>query len=223
MNGVKGCTKCGLQKSLAEFYQSKVLKSGYRSRCIACELEGAAEKTKAWYEKNKGRAAASRKRYATENAEKVRDSKKRWSAENRDRINEGNRRYRTTNKDAVNFRAREREKANPEPRKIARKKWDENNPEVRRSITRNRRARIKGVGGKISAAQIVELLDKQSYRCAACRCDTRKTGHHVDHIVPIASGGENTISNAQVLCPPCNRMKSAKDPVEFMQSIGFLL
>ena len=54
---------------------------------------------------------------------------------------------------------------------------------------------------------------------------TLETGvpHHVDHIVPLAKGGQHVASNIQILCPTCNVRKSAKDPIDFMQSRGFLL
>lgn len=34
---------------------------------------------------------------------------------------------------------------------------------------------------------------------------------------------KNDVSNLQATCPPRNQSKGAKDPVQFMQSRGFLL
>lgn len=42
-------------------------------------------------------------------------------------------------------------------------------------------------------------------------------------IVPLAKGGSDGPENIQLLCAPCNRRKSAKDPIVFMQENGFLL
>ena len=88
--------------------------------------------------------------------------------------------------------------------------------------TLNRVARIKGASGKHTREQILELREKQKNKCAVCRADA-SVSYHVDHIVPLASGGSNDISNIQILCPSCNTSKGAKDPVVFMHSRGFLL
>jgi len=45
----------------------------------------------------------------------------------------------------------------------------------------------------------------------------------MDHIVPLAKGGKNIDSNIQLTCPKCNLEKNSKDPIEFMQSRGYLL
>ena len=45
----------------------------------------------------------------------------------------------------------------------------------------------------------------------------------IDHIVPLAKGGSDGPENIQLLCAHCNRRKSAKDPIVFMQENGFLL
>ena len=223
MTLLKTCTKCGQSKEVTAFYASKTLKCGRRSRCISCEADGAAEKSRLWYAANKDSAKETRKKYREENKERIDDANKRWVAANRDVVVATKKRHRDANRDAINARSRERERVNPEPRAAARNKWEQKNPEVRRAITRNRRARVAGVGGTISKQQIQSLLTSQSWRCVVCRCDLHESGHHVDHIVPIAAGGANSFDNVQALCPPCNRSKAAKDPIDFMQSRGFLL
>ena len=40
---------------------------------------------------------------------------------------------------------------------------------------------------------------------------------------PLALGGSNDKANLQLLCPTCNAKKSAKHPIDFMQSRGLLL
>lgn len=82
-----------------------------------------------------------------------------------------------------------------------------------------RRARgAKPVSPK--AAQALGAL--QRWKCAICVRGI-KTSYHVDHIVPVSRGGKTEVWNLQLLCPPCNLKKHAKDPIEYMQSLGRLL
>jgi 5-methylcytosine-specific restriction endonuclease McrA len=88
-------------------------------------------------------------------------------------------------------------------------------------IARNRRARQKTNGGKHTLQDIDELFVSQSGKCAYCKIDLIK--YHVDHIQPLARGGSNGRENLQLLCVRCNKTKSARDPIEFMQERGMLL
>lgn len=92
---------------------------------------------------------------------------------------------------------------------------------ARRVYAHNRRARIIGNGGKLSKGLTDKLLILQRGRCACCKKSV-KNGHHLDHVMPLKLGGANDDSNMQILCPTCNRQKSAKHPVAFMQSRGYL-
>lgn len=223
ITATKACTKCKAIKPVSDFYPSKTLKSGYRSRCKACELEGGAEKAKAWYEANKERAAEARKRWARENKERVRDVRRLYVSREKERIAEIKRRYKERNRDRINERARELYRLNPTPRRDARKRYDAKNPHVRRTITRNRRALRQDVYGRLKADIEGRLLQRQRWKCVACGGCLRKMKFEIDHIVPIARGGTNEESNLQALCVGCNRAKSSKDPIDFMQQRGFLL
>ncbi len=77
-----------------------------------------------------------------------------------------------------------------------------------------RRARLKAVGGTYTLAQWEEVL-VQYERCPACLRlwedipPRVKDGIiiTVDHIIPIAKGGANSIENIQPLCYSCNSRK----------------
>jgi 5-methylcytosine-specific restriction endonuclease McrA len=90
-----------------------------------------------------------------------------------------------------------------------------------KEATANRRAVMKERPGKITRIRVIELMGLQQGKCAVCRSALDK--YHVDHIMPLALGGDNTNENLQLLCPTCNLSKSAKHPVEFMQMRGYLL
>ncbi|WP_408633369.1 HNH endonuclease [Mycolicibacterium arenosum] len=58
---------------------------------------------------------------------------------------------------------------------------------------------------KLDEAERLELEDRQNSRCALCGALlTTLTNPHVDHVVPIALGGSDTMSNLQLLCQACN-------------------
>jgi hypothetical protein len=69
----------------------------------------------------------------------------------------------------------------------------------------------------ITAEDIDPILvfDRHEWQCAYCRCDTPrdKRGTYdddapeLDHVVPIAKGGEHSYANVQLLCRACNGSK----------------
>ena len=88
---------------------------------------------------------------------------------------------------------------------------------------RNRRALAKAAGGTHTEADLAEIFAAQKGRCAYCKIDLTKTKKHVDHIIPLVSGGSNGRSNLQYACSDCNVRKNAKDPIAFAQTLGLLL
>lgn len=152
----------------------------------------------------------------------------------------------------ANKRHYEWRKKNPEKRKEIVKKSDEKNRERRALYRANNRARkslydkiyvannrqrraqarrlndhkrrIREVASKGSVSKNIasKLLLLQCCKCAICKCDISKK-YEIDHINPLAKGGLHDDSNFQLLCQFCNRSKGAKDPIDYMQSKGFLL
>jgi len=102
------------------------------------------------------------------------------------------------------------------------RKWSKENPEKVKVNARNGKAKRKLVPGKHTAADIREIKKLQRSCCALCRTKLGNK-YHVDHIAPVAKGGTNDRKNLQLLCEPCNLAKAARDPIDHMQSLGFLL
>ena len=60
------------------------------------------------------------------------------------------------------------------------------------------------------------VFDRNGYQCQSCQTiDLSARNLQIDHIVPLAQGGSNDISNFQTLCAKCNREKSAKIDARF--------
>ncbi len=127
---------------------------------------------------------------------------------------EKRRAYREANKDKM----RAWKAANKQYEAGKQREWCEENPEYKR----NAKAKRLAAPGEITPGWIHKLLELQRWTCIVCNKDLRY-GYHIDHIQPIARGGENTDYNLQALCPKCNLEKHDKDPIDFMQSRGFLL
>ncbi len=100
--------------------------------------------------------------------------------------------------------------------------WTENNRGKVRLYTRMANARRRSNGLRNPTAVVADLQNRQKGMCAICSVRL-KGKFHIDHIMPLARGGENLPRNLQLLCVPCNLSKRDKHPVDFMQSKGFLI
>lgn len=99
--------------------------------------------------------------------------------------------------------------------------WRRENPEAIRASDIANKARRANAKGKITGSDIAFLRKSQRNICITCRSYLKK--YSVDHIIPLSKGGTNERNNLQILCPSCNSRKHDKDPVSFMQEVGFLL
>ena len=93
--------------------------------------------------------------------------------------------------------------------------YQKNNLDKARVRNQNRRAKIKGGGGRATLEEINSLIKQQENKCANCYTAISEDNQHLDHIMPIALGGTGEISNLQWLCQPCNSIKSDRHPEEW--------
>lgn len=202
---MKVCKNCGS----TDFYE----KDGKCKACVIARVKAYALKNpekvkKAHAEKYKRKAADIAKKAAEDrknNPEKYKKKNALCYLKNL----EANRQKRRTYYSLHKEEARKRMQA-----------WHEANPKANSAYGQNRRARISGK--RISPTIGAKLLSLQKGKCACCRTNLGKS-FHLDHVIPLALGGENIDSNIQLLCKTCNLKKHAKHPVDFMQSRGYLL
>jgi 5-methylcytosine-specific restriction endonuclease McrA len=100
--------------------------------------------------------------------------------------------------------------------------WKKANPERVRADANVRRARQLAAEGSHTANELKALFKAQKGKCAYCSQSIRK-GYHVDHVIPLARGGSNWISNIAFACARCNTSKGATDPIVYAQRLGRLL
>ena len=190
-----------------------------------------------WYLANISKARAYSAAHYISNKEKKKAQGVIWRADNKADINAKRAAYYAANKEKSNasssaYRAShyENEKArsvayraaNRESCNAATAAWMLVNPEKVKIYGQNRRARKIASGGKLSQGLSAKLFKLQRGKCACCGLPLGDN-FHLDHIYPLVLGGSNIDSNIQLLRQRCNNQKSAKDPVDFMQSRGFLI
>lgn len=198
---LKLCKSCGLEKPLADFYTFK--RDGVYFKCKSCCIAYQREYQKTHPKKYK----ASQKKVRAKNGDKYKRQKREYYEANKEQILAYGKKWRADNRAYYNAKQ---------------EKWRKQNRDKTALWCRNRYARKMSAEGSHTVEEIRELFDKQKGRCAICGL-VLNVKYHADHIVPLARGGSNYISNIQVLCPTCNTRKSDLDPVEFMQRIGRLL
>jgi hypothetical protein len=81
----------------------------------------------------------------------------------------------------------------------------------------NGRARQHNKLGTVTAEDLQSRIYESGAQCEWCAISILKKPFHIDHIIPLASGGGNTASNLAVACPDCNLAKSDKSPARFAQ------
>ena len=109
-----------------------------------------------------------------------------------------------------------RRPANLEAARQREKAWHATHPEaVKASAARYRSRTHGGDGGTLTANDILAQLLLQSGRCHWCgECLDAK--YHIDHVTPLARGGENSPNNLVIACPSCNCSRKSKLPDEWM-------
>lgn len=188
-------------------YQREVRNLSPLKACVKC---GSTE----WYKKNKSGHLECRNCKA--------ERAKIWRQSNKAKANACSKNWKIRNPEKIKKIMANWYLGNSEKVKSAKKEWCLNNLEKVKSNTQNRRSMMKNAEGEFSGIYIKNLILLQKSKCAVCKTDISKN-YHVDHIQPLSKGGTNYPENIQLLCKTCNLQKHAKDPLEFMQSKGFLI
>jgi 5-methylcytosine-specific restriction endonuclease McrA len=95
-------------------------------------------------------------------------------------------------------------------------RWSRNNPAKALEKKRRRRSRVAGVVHTLTAAEWDGIKRRFKNRCAYC---DRKTKLTMDHVVPLAQGGDHIASNIVPACTRCNSSKGVGRPLRPVQTL----
>ena len=127
--------------------------------------------------------------------------------------------YRLANPEATKKRTRSWQLANPEKMRVGYARYRQAHPEKARAYTHLRKAKKRNCSySNFSAAELKVRLAEFD---GCCYCGQAKVDMHLDHFLPLASGGSHVLSNLVVACPSCNMRKSDRDPYEWFSGQPF--
>ena len=86
-------------------------------------------------------------------------------------------------------------------------------PEKKAILENRRRVRKLGNGGSHTLEELNDKFSKFGNRCFYCGRECKLT---IDHDIPLARGGSDSIDNILPACKSCNSKKNTKTAIEFM-------
>ncbi|MCK9361631.1 HNH endonuclease [Patescibacteria group bacterium] len=220
---MKCCTKCNITKPSLEFHKRSKAIDGLDYWCKKCKHEYQL----GYYGINKESIRKRNTEWEKDNKEKCKAASKMWRDANREKVRAYQKKYVEANREKAYAASKAWEERNQERKRRVAAEWRAANIELCRAYWHSYYGRKMDAKGSHTAEEVVALYKFQKGRCAACK-GKLGSGYHKDHIVPLkpregGQKGTNYISNIQLLCQRCNNRKCNKDPIQFMQEMGYLL
>jgi 5-methylcytosine-specific restriction endonuclease McrA len=234
--GVRYCARCGRQPDEVPFRNDLRAPDGLGAYCKPCERdynrehfernrEALLADNRARYRRNRRRYLAAQRLYRLAHIDRIRaynrqrsrgnpvyaERARQWRFANPDRNRANQREWYLANKDRVAERSRA---------------WRERNPERYRQMqcdaAARRRARKLGPDGTIEKIDRQAIWERDGRICGLCAQPVRFQVMELDHIKPLARGGQHTVSNVQPTHRRCNRRKGCKEVPRWAYATVFL-
>ena len=171
---------------------------------------------KIYREKHKDKFSKLSKQYYIDNKERIVKQKKEFYENNKERMNLISKNNYIKNRKYYNESSKKYRKDNPLRCSRLKKEWSQTIDGKLSKKTNNhkRNSKIRTTNDKtITIKSLNNLLEEQNNKCKYCNIDLDfnvKFQVHLDHIVPIAKGGQHSIKNVVFSCKRCNLKKSDK-------------
>ncbi len=113
-------------------------------------------------------------------------------------------------------RSRQWKRRNPAKVRAAAARYEAKNRQAinARALVKNERRRARKMGLFVEDVYPLVLLEMDDGVCGICGEDVDPLDFHVDHVIPLARGGEHSYANTQAAHPACNLSKNARLPWE---------
>jgi len=162
-------------------------------------------------------------KYSIENKEILKIKKKLYYKKNKEEINRKKRIYELKNREKRKEYIRKYNQENRERVNAVKREYARKHPEIDRNKNRRKRALKRNNGfEKYTETQVLELYGTDCYLCntpidmsASRRCGDPgwEKGLHIEHVVDIALGGPDTLSNVRPSHAKCNLNKKPREMV----------
>ena len=234
---VKACSKCGEVKPRAEFQRRKASADGLQPCCKACAAEykrqhyqrsreqilakvrehgrayreanpeKVAERHRVYREANRAATAERNQVYRQANREAIAEREREYAAANREIRREIDRRYKRRYRDELTERKRTYRQANPDKIADQWRRWVAANPD--KAAANARRWRAAKAAAYSEPYTRAEVWAKGGGICGICEQEILPSHGtwHIDHVVPLSRGGDDTLANVQASHAPCNLAK----------------
>jgi hypothetical protein len=218
----KRCYSCKnfFPATLEYFYKNRNKKDGFHDACKLCDRarrkayteahrEQEHKNRKQYRDSHKQELSARKKIYREAHKEHIAAHKKQW--QQGESYKTYQKRYYQEHKEELSQQARANYLAHQEERLECQRLYlrTVQGRMVDKAHKQKRKAQKRASAGSYTAKQLQEQVKRQKSKCYYCKTKLPEI-YHVDHIVPLARGGSNDISNIVVTCPTCNMSKSYK-------------
>jgi rubredoxin len=238
-NGMKICSKCGIQKPIVDFYKINSRTERRHPKCKECTLEHQkkynkensekiSKRNKLYREKNSDVIKKRKKEYYDANAPMLNQKSKEFRLSHQEELSEYRKEYYKKNRDVILEKCKKYREDHPDEKKArgkqyyldnsedikAYQKWYSKTPRGKIVASRHdhrRRDRTKRVPNTLTLEEWEFIVASQNNRCSICgREFVKELPPTRDHIIPLAKGGGLTFDNVQALCRSCNGKKQDK-------------
>lgn len=210
---MRACTKCGEVKPPEEFYVDRRSKTGRTSACKPCVRYQQRFQNNSDPEKRRERE----RRYHREQPGYSSAATRRWQEKNRERWLAQKKEYRQrTKEERAQKWAEYYEEHAEEVLAYKREAWRSGKHKKCKPTTAQRRVwyhrrRARLLEAFIEDVELDVLIQRDLGICGICRKPIMDDNLHIDHVKPLAAGGEHSYANTQLAHGACNMRKSARE------------